>query len=275
MKYTVLPKSNSRKSSFAAKALLAAVITMTFSTNANAMFPDIPALIQRYTTIAQQIQEYTKQLEQYKADTEQYTALLTKIQGLGSELSLLTTGMNSQLKERALTFGIKEKCPSPGGGIPTLGSLMSTIKLNKSASLEEIKKDQHEICVQITYAQNLKYNESISVMKRMREHANLLKTKIDTSRAAAVGKDESKININTNDLRRLSADLKTSLNYSKAVVKSYDAYISSLNENQAMLTEVAMKGNQGDDGLIAAASRKLVQGAVLKGSLKVLAAKDR
>jgi hypothetical protein len=274
MKRTSLPKSNSRKSFFAGKALLAAAIMMTFSTGASA-FSDAPAFGQRILTIAKQIQEYKAQLDELQAHTKQYTDLLTKIQGLGSELTLLTTGMNTPLAERAPTFGIKEKCPTPGGGIPSLGSLMTAIKLNKNASLEEIKKDQQEICVQIAYMQNLRYNESIKVINQMRERAKALKDKIDASRSAAVGQDPSKIDINTNDLARLNADSETSLNYSNALVQSYDGYIASLKENQAMLLEVAMKGNQGDDGLVAAVSRKLVQGAVLKASLDALAKKDR
>jgi hypothetical protein len=274
MKSTPSPKLSLRKPFFAAKALLAAAMMLTFSTSASA-WSDAPAFGQRILTIAKQIQEYKKQLDQYKADTEQYTSLLTKIQGLGSELDMLTTGMNTQLKERPASFGIKEKCPSPGGGIPTLGSLMSAIKLNKNASLEDIKKDQQEICVQIAYTQNLKYNESIKVINLMRERAKDLKTKIDATRSAAVGEDPSKIDINSNDLLRLNADSETSINYSNAVIQSYDAYIAALKENQAMLLEVAMNGNQGDDGLVAAVARKLVQGAVLKGSLKALAAKER
>lgn len=274
MKSTPLPKSNSRKSFFAGKALLAAAIMMTFSTGASA-FSDVPAFSQRVLTIAKQIQEYKAQLDQLKAHTKQYTDLLTKIQGLGSELTLLTTGMNTQLKERPAGFGIKEKCPTPGGGIPTLGSLMSSIKLNKNASLEQIKEDQQEICVQIAHTQNLKYNESIKVINQMRERAKALKDKIDASRAAAVGQDDSKIDINSNDLARLNADSETSLNYSNALIQSYDGYIASLKENQAMLLEVAMNGNQGDDGLVAVISRKLVQGVVLKASLDALAKKDR
>ena len=274
MKSTLLPKSNSRKSFFAGKALLAAAIMMTFSTGASA-YSDVPAFSQRVLTIAKQIQEYKAQLDQLQAHTKQYTDLLTKIQGLGSELSLLTAGMDTPLKERAPTFGIVEKCPSPGGGIPTIGSLLSSIKLNKNASLEQIKEDQQERCVQIAYTQNLRYNESIKVINQMRERAKALKDKIDASRAAAVGQDESKIDLNSNDLARLNADSETRLTYSNALVQAYDAYIVSLKENQAMLLEVAMKGNQGDDGLVAAVSRKLVQGAVLKASLKALAEKDR
>jgi hypothetical protein len=247
---------------------------MTFSTGASA-FSDVPAFSQRVLTIAKQIQEYKTQLDQLKKDTEQYTALLTKIQGLGSELTLLTTGMNTPLKERSATFGMKEKCPSPGGGIPTIGSLLSSIKLNKNASLDQIKEDQQEICLQIVNVQNLRYNESIKVINQMRERAKALKEKIDASRAAAVGEDESKIDINSNDLLRLNADSETSLNYSNALIQSYDGYITSLKENQAMLMEVAMKGNQGDDGLVAVVSRKLIQGAVLKGSLIALGKKDR
>jgi hypothetical protein len=274
MKITSLPKPNTRKSFFAGKALLAAAIMMTFSTGANA-FSDAPAFSQRILTIAKQIEEYKKQLEQYKADADKYAALVTKIQGLGSELALLTTGMNTPLKERDATFGMKEKCPSAGSGIPTIGSLLSVIKLNRSASLEEIKKDQQEICLQIVHAENLRYNESIKIINKMRERATTLKTSIDASRAAAVGEDESKIDISNYDLDRLIADSEIDLSYSNAAIQAYSGYITILKENQAMLLEVAMKGNQGDDGLVAAVSRKLVQGAVLKASLKALAEKDR
>lgn len=274
MKSTSYPKSSSRKPFLAGKVLLAATIMMTFSTGASA-FSDFPAFGQRITTIAKQIQEYKAQMDQLQAHTKQYTDLLTKIQGLGSELTLLTAGMNTPLKERAPTFGIKEKCPSPGGGVPSLGSLLSSIKLNKNASLDQIKEDQQEICVQIAYTQNLKYNESIKIINLMRERATALKTKIDASRATAVGKDPSKIDINSNDLARLNADSDTSLNYSNALIQSYDGYIAVLKENQAMLLEVAMKGNQGDDGLVAVVSRKLIQGAVLKGSLVALGKKPR
>jgi hypothetical protein len=274
MQSTPSPKSSSRKPFFAAKALLAAVIMMTFSTNASAL-SDGPAFGQRILTIAKQIKEYQTQLEQYKKDSEQYTALLTKIQGLGSELTSLSLSMNTELKERDPSFGMKEKCPSPGGGIPTLGSLLSSFKLNKGASLEEIKKDQQEICLRIVHTENLRYNANIEVIEKMRKHADTLKNKIDTARSNAIGEDESKININSNDLARLEAELQTQLSYTNALVQAYDGYIKSLKENQTMLLQVAMNGNQGDDGLIAVVSRKLVQGAVLKGSLKVLAAKER
>jgi hypothetical protein len=271
---TPSPKSSSHKRFFVGKALLAAAIMMGFSSGASA-FSDVPAFSQRILTIAKQIQEYKTQLDQYKADADKYAALVTKIQGLGSQLTLLTTGMNTPLKEREATFGMKEKCPSPGGGIPTLGSLLSSIKLNKNASLDKIKEDQQEICLQIVNVQNLRYNESIKVINKMRERAKTLKDNVDASRAAAVGEDESKIGIANFDLDRLIADSEIDLTYSNALIQSYDGYITSLKENQAMLLEVAMKGNQGDDGLVAAISRKLVQGAVLKASLSALATKDR
>jgi uncharacterized protein YdcH (DUF465 family) len=272
MKSASIPKSNSRKPFFAAKALLAAAILMTFSTSASA-FSDVPAFSQRVLTIAKQIQEYTKQLEQVKADAERYAALKTKIDGLGAELSKLTK-MDTDLKERdADSFGMKEKCPG-ASSIPSLATLMSAFKLNRNADLPQIKKDQQEVCVRIVYAENLRYNESVRSINRMRKQADQLKT-IDTRRTAAIGEDESKIDANTNDLSRLISEAATGSQYSNSVIQAYDVYIATLKDNQAMLTKVAMDGNQGDDGLVAAVSRKLVQGAVLKGSLEALAAKDR
>jgi hypothetical protein len=249
--------------SLKANALAAAVALMTFSTNVGA-FSDGPALTQRIVILGKEIKEYQAQLSQLK---QQYDNLQKNlIPSFNMNFNLIQS--NDSLKERADDEGMNIACP--GAGSLSFSALARAMSINPKG---DIKEQQKEICQRIVLAQNAQYNESVKILKGVREREKELQ-KINQERAAI--KDEpGKLQDNTNKLNAVLNKSTIEMQYSTAVIEAYDSYIQSLQQNQAMLGKQALTGDSGNETFASAVVDKFVQGAVLKVALEGAKTRER
>jgi hypothetical protein len=263
MKRTNSTKQTASKFNLTGKALVVAVALMTFSANVGA-FSDGPALTQRIVILGKEIKEYQAQLSQLK---QQYDNLQKNlIPSFNMNFNLIQS--NDSLKERAEDEGMSIACPGAGG--LSLSALASAMTINPKG---DIKAQQKEICQRIVLAQNAQYNESVKILKGVREREQELK-KINQERAGI--KDEpGKLQDNTNKLNAVLNKSTIEMQYSTAVIEAYDSYIQSLQGHQAMLGKQALTGDSGSDTFAEVITRKFVQGAVLEGALRTAGSRDR
>jgi hypothetical protein len=270
MKNKSFSKSSSFKKSSPAKALLVAAMLSAFSTNAFAIFGvgdvvwDPAHMASTFGQAGKQLLEAKAQLDKLKEQYENMQKQLIKLQGLGNA----TMAIDDKFEERDPNYGMSAACP--GAGSMSISSLMSSFSLDMSG---DIKEQQKQLCQRIVLAQNKKYNESVKVLKLVRERNKELE-KI-AKRRADVGDEPGALNAVNNDIAKLQAQTSVDTQYANAVISAYDTYIQSLQNNQVLLTNQALTGNTGDETFASTLTRKFVQGAVLEGSLQALRTRRR
>lgn len=139
------------------------------------------------------------------------------------------------------------------------------LKLDNSTNL---KKDMLYHCRQIVMAQNLKYNETVRLLKLVKQRESEMK-KLDYYRQR-VGSSQGMLATSNNQLSALSTHMQMDVQYSEAVINNYDALIASRKLDQEKITQRILKGS--DKSLLS----MVLQGAALKGSFAGMRAiKDR
>jgi hypothetical protein len=258
MKRTNSTKQTASKFNLTGKAMVAAVALMTFSTNVGA-FSDGPALTQRIAIMLKEIKEYQAQLNQMK---QQYTNLQKNlIPDFGMNFDLIN-GDDEMLKERGASEGMEIECPGAGPVAAGFAFLKNTLTLDPKG---DIKSQQKELCQRIVLARNAQYNESVKILKAVREREQELK-EINAEREA-IGDEPGKLQSNTNKLNAVLNKSTIEMQYRTSVIQSYDSYIESLEQQQGLLGNQAMTGDSGNKTFAETYVKKFVQGAALKAAL--------
>ncbi|MEO8001700.1 MAG: hypothetical protein ABI644_07465 [Arenimonas sp.] len=239
-----------------------ALICMLSASSAYCMpVADLPHTLQAYIT---HLLRYVRQGQQYAEEVQHnirdYTHMQQQLISIGGLRDVSMT-MTDTFAERPANFGMAAACPGADNSI-SLSALTQAFTLDMSG---EIKKQQAQICQRIQMAKNTQYNEAVKMLKTIREQDTQL-SEIAQERLD-VGTDEGKLAANDNKLRQYLARSSTSMQYSTTVIQAYETYIKSLQDNQQMLTQQALTGNNGDETFATTLARKFVQGATLKIAL--------
>jgi hypothetical protein len=260
MKTDNSPKASAGKS-FLTASIFATLVTVSgFSSNANA-FTDGAALKQRIIIMIKEIKEYQKQLQLAKDQLNQY---MTPLSDLKFEP---TIGDDEMFKERGPEEGMKMECPGAGpieGGFDALKSVLS---LDAEGS---VKDRQKKLCQYTVLARNQQYNESVRMLKGVREREKELQ-EIQRERNAIKPSDKdaaARLESNTNRYNAVINKASNQMQYSTATIQAYESYINSLEQHQAVLGNAAMTGKTGNETFASTITKTVVQGVALEAALK-------
>ncbi|MCL1635121.1 DUF4141 domain-containing protein [Luteimonas sp. SX5] len=214
--------------------------------------------------------------EQLKRWEEQTKRWQTQLADAKSVFKSQDMDMTMDFSERPRDYGMAESCPEKKfdkdrpitSAVDTGLSAISSwqpLKLDNSANL---KKDMLDLCKQIVVAKNMKYNETVRLLKLVKQRESEMK-KLDEYRQR-VGTSQGMLATSSNQLSALSTRMQMDVQYSEAVINTYDALIASRKLDQEKITQRILKGS--DKGLVSV----VLQGAALKGTFAGLRAiKDR
>lgn len=265
---SMVPTKMKTMKSHSWKTLALACALMASNANGQFAVADLPHTIQAYVThllrLQQQVTAYQAEIQQYAQQVTHMQQQLISVGGLPD----VSMPMTDEFKPRADNYGMAAACP--GAGSMSLSELMNSFALDMAG---DIKVQQKHICQRIVLAKNTQYNEAVKMLKNVREQDEQLK-EIVRERAEA-GTSEGKLAANDNKLNQFLARSSTSMKYSTTVIASYEAYINSLQDNQASLGKQALSGNNGTEDFAETVTRKFVQGAVLKAALETVSDRDR
>jgi hypothetical protein len=199
---------------------------------------------------AQWAKEGQRWMQQYQHMQQQ----LIQLQGFMST----SMPMTGDFKERDEIYGM-EQCGGDG----------STIDWSEVIAPDmngDITDQQLKICQKTVLAKNKQYNETVRMLKKLRERGAEFK-QIETRRGA-VGSNQGKLEANDNDVSRFNTRMQMDLDYWQATMKAYDSYIVSMNQDQERLANQALKGPSRVFGTV-------MQGVALKAALKGARSRDR
>jgi len=208
-----------------------------------------------------------KEIQKWKDDVEHYKQQLADAQKV---LDAQSMPMTMDFSERPLNYGMASECPdkSKSGGVESASDRLTSNAISFApAAIDkkgEIKKQQLELCQKIVYMQNSKYNEMITMLKNIQQRDSELK-KLDIYRNA-VGTSQGKLATSSNQFSAFLARAQMDMQYSQTAIATYEGYIASLKNDQAVLAAQAMQG----DG--SSLFNALLQGAVLKASFAAIRA---
>lgn len=250
--------------SWLAISLALVCVVSAGSANALVLVEDLPHTIQNIITQlgtqAKHVAEYSAQAQRWAQQYQHMQQQLIKLQAF---MSISQTPMTDNFQERAEDYGMAEACPSADGGSP-----LADFGRWLAPDMEgDIVPQQQTICRYIVTAENRKYNETVKLLRSLRQHAQQWQ-QIEKQRMTQVGASEGALAANENNVNRFTTQLQQDLDYWQAMMTAYDSYIGLLNVEQQRLAERAMRGKHDILGTV-------VQGAVLKGALEAARSRDR
>ncbi|WP_235565796.1 hypothetical protein [Lysobacter sp. Root559] len=193
--------------------------------------------------IAKDAAEFGKNAQRWQETANHYQQQLIKLQ----RINFGQGRMEDSFPPRPHDYGMEDMCPGPGRGIKD--QLTSAFRQAMPKLDGNVVDEQQAICQRLVYAENAKYNESVSMlrtlMQRSREFAQI------ESQRDSVRNSPGALAANDNEAYRFVARNQLELDYWQARMKAYDDYAESLKWDQARLAKRALQGKKGAlDGVI-------------------------
>ena len=206
--------------------------------------------INTYTQRFQDAMEYGQNATRWLQTLEHYRQQLIKIQGVVASFGLPQGRTVSKVSP---DYMVAERCGEGAGA----RSLTSTFQLDPGGSLID---QQLTLCAEIQRTTNAKYNYTIDFFQEYMPKLQSELKKIESQRNAS--NDEGNVSgVDSNSLQ-VANSADANFQTFQARINAYDSYIASMENNQRLLTRVALKGRGSPLGT-------LVKTAVLKGALEV------
>lgn len=215
------------------------------------------------------IEEAEKQKERWEEQKKRWETQLADAKNVFKTQDM---DMTMDFNERPQNYGMAESCQENKfdkdrpitSAVDTAVSAINSwrpLKLDNSANL---KKDMLDLCKQIVMAQNLKYNETVRLLKLVKQRESEMK-KLDDYRQK-VGTSQGMLATSSNQLSALSTRMQMDVQYAEAVISTYDSLIASRKLQQEEIGKRILKG--GDKTLVSV----VLQGAALKGAFAGMSA---
>jgi hypothetical protein len=165
----------------------------------------------------------------------EYSELTSAINGLTTGMSLVPNQLQQITDPSTL---IQANCQSSSG------SGLAGIAMNALSSLnsQSITASQQQICVTIVTTQIDKYNKTVALLNDMGQYNNLFQQLQKVNAAANTLADSSNAN---NQTQVYTSAMNTEMSNWHAQMEADDAIISTLQQQQDMLSRVALNGGGG------------------------------
>ena len=204
-----------------------------------------------------------KQIQQWRDQLNHYQQQLVS----ASKLLDRSITMTMDFKERALDYGMADQCRAPGSGggsVLSLSALWARVAPDMNG---DIKAQQYDICQLMVMTGNARFNEQVRMINNIQERDRELKA--IAARGQAIGSSQGKLESVKTEISQFGARATMDMQYSESVLVAYDGLLVSLAQDQQRLAQRALRGT-GQDVIGA-----VVQGASLKGALKLARQRDR
>jgi hypothetical protein len=191
--------------------------------------------ITQATQLAKQLLQYEQQIQQYATQLEQLRNIFTKIQSLGSGISLVPKSLDPISQEQSDEL-VEQACPgAPSGGI--VGGIISSLE---SSSSRPITERQQLICKEIVLLQIDEFNVTADALGQLTVQASTVQKLNDVVNAiSTLGESDSA----TSQAQGYMAQLQTASMAWKGQIDADNAMIETLEKQQGLLAKVAMNGN--------------------------------
>lgn len=208
----------------------------SFSASAQVWVTDTEGNIANKAGFAKQLEQsvadYARQAQQLYQETQTALQLVSSVQGLASNMSLLPNQMQQITDASPL---IQANCAGSGsGGI--VGDL-----LNQVTSLvnQSIMQRQQQICAAIVQTQVDKYNLTVQMTQRLGGYSDYFNKVEGIINSAKTLGDANSAN---NEAQKYDSAMNTEMNDFQTQIKAKDAMISSLQDMQSTLAQSTMRG---------------------------------
>lgn len=212
-------------------------------------------ILSQLNTAAQKVQdklEYYEQKMRWLRTLQQFQQALIQVQAAINSFGLPTSPMMTPVAENYL---VAEKC---GGNLDfSLSSMISTFVLDLDG---DIKSQQQKVCASIQMMQNRKFNDSVNFMNETLP--SMTESLLRVLSIRLVSNDQGQVQGADSESLRLANDLAVQSQAWQARMQAYDAYISTMTQNQNILATKALKGK---NSLVS----NLVKTAALKTALSI------
>ncbi len=98
-----------------------------------------------------------------------------------------------------------------------------------------------EVCQRIVSAENLRFDQILKVMQRIKQRNEALKTLAQNRSSIEEG---GQLDANTNNLQMFTADSQVEIQYMQATVVAYDSLVVSLKQSQDLVGDRALNGKE-------------------------------
>ncbi|MGO1069695.1 hypothetical protein [Lysobacter sp. CA199] len=212
-------------------------------------------LMAKMEQISKDAAEFGKNAKRWEETASHYQQQVIKLQ----RLNFGQTKMEDNFPPRAADYGMEDMCPGAGQGLKdqlTKVYQQAMPKLNGN-----VVNEQQAICQRMVYAENMKYNESVSMLRRLMLRSQEF-AQIESQRDS-VSLSQGALAANDNEAYRFVARNQLELDYWQARMTAYDDYIEALKWDQARLAKRALGGNKNKSLL-----GNVIQAGILAGALK-------
>ncbi|MGO1070841.1 hypothetical protein [Lysobacter sp. CA199] len=185
--------------------------------------------------IAKDAVEFGKTAQRWSDTANHYQQQLIRLQ----RLNFGQAQMTDTFPPRPADYGMREACPGQGGiKEPFAGAFkMAMPKLDGSVIDEQLN-----LCQRRVYAQNMKYNESVQMLRTLMAR-NKEFQQIEQQRDGT-GSRQGDLAANDNEAQRFMLRTSMELDYWQARMRAYDDYIEALKWDQSRLANRALDGKK-------------------------------
>ncbi len=134
-------------------------------------------------------------------------------------------------------------------------------------------EEQQKICIARQVAMNRKLNVTVEMMEVLKQHAKQFED-LESDRMSLSSENPGENDGVARSMQSLGEQIEQDLNRFDMVIKTYNNYITALNDRQRMLARAALE-NDRPKGIGEAVFKKVVQGATLKGALEAARFRER
>lgn len=204
--------------------------------------------------IAKDAAEFGKNAKRWTETANHYQQQLIRLQRLNFGQSQMT----DTFPPRPADYGMEDMCPGEGG---IKEELAGAFKMAMPKLDANVINEQLTVCQRMVYAENMKYNESVQMLRTLMLR-NVEFKQIEAQRDSA-GSRQGDLAANDNEAQRFMLRTSMELDYWQARMKAYDDYVEALKWDQSRLAKRALNGNKGKGQILG----KIIQAGVLKAAL--------
>lgn len=227
---------------------------MAGSANAQQVVHDPTAFVQQLRQIAADAAEFKKSAMRWTETASHYQQQLIRLQ----RLNFGQAQMTDTFPARPADYAMEDTCPGEGG---IKEQLAGALRLAMPKLDGNVINEQLSVCQRLVYARNMKYNESVQMLRTLLVRNQEFK-QLELQRDKA-GTSQGGLAANDNEAQRFMLRTSMELDYWQARMKAYDDYVEALQLDQARLAKRALNGNKGSilgkvvqAGILAAAVSK-------------------
>lgn len=190
------------------------------------------------TQLAKQLLQLEQQIQSYATQLEQLRNILTRIQSLGSNISMTSKSLQP-LDGTQSDKLVEQACPGPG---VSLGGVVSGVisGLLGNSSNQPITERQQLICKQIVLLQIDEYNITAEALGELTlQQSTVQKLSDIVNSISTMGESSSA----SSQAQQFMSQLQAASDTWKKQVEADESMIATLQQQQAVLSRVALHGS--------------------------------